>query len=290
MMNPKYPIFIPTKGRYERLYTVSALEHISVPYTAVIEKQEYKQYSKVIDSKKILVLPHQNEGLTVTRNWIWDYAQNELKTPYFWTMDDNIWRFFRLYKNIKYRMKSGTFLYIIEDFAERFKNLYITGMHYDFFVPRKTKHTPFILNTRVYSNMLIKTDIPFRNVLFFNDDTDLCLRILKAGFCTVLFKIFSCKKIQTMTVKGGMTDYYKQTNRRLEFAKELQQAHPDVVKIVWKWNRWHHQVDYRSFKKNRLEYRDDYVPTNKVNNYGMVLHDNSGNVIGSLDCEQASST
>lgn len=104
------------------------LENIGVPYTAVIEKQEYKNYAKVIDPKKLLVLPHQNEGLTVTRNWIWDYAQNEVKTPYFWTMDDNINNFYRLHKNNMYTVKSGTFLRVIEDFVERFKNLYIAGM------------------------------------------------------------------------------------------------------------------------------------------------------------------
>jgi len=80
-----------------------------------------------------------------------------------------------------------------------------------------------------------------------------------------------------------MTDYYKQTDKRLQFAQELQEAHPDVVKIVWRYNRWHHQVDYRPFKNNRLEYRDDYVPTGEVNNYGMVLRDKNGNLVEDLD-------
>lgn len=272
-MNPKHPIFIPTKGRYDHMYTISALESRGIPYTAVVEKQEYRHYSKVIGPKKILVLPHQNEGLTVTRNWIWDYAQNELKTPYFWTMDDNIRHFYRLNKNIKHMTTTGTFLRVIEDFVERFKNLYVAGMHYETFAMRKAKYSPFLLNRRVYSNMLIKTDIPYRNETFYNDDTDLCLRILKDGFCTVLFYAFLVAKMNTMVVKGGMTDYYKQTNKRRQFAEELRQAHPDVVKIVWRYNRWHHQVDYRPFKNNRLIYRDDYVPSGeKVNNYGMVLH------------------
>jgi hypothetical protein len=44
------------------------------------------------------------------------------------------------------------------------------------------------------------------------------------------------------------------------------------VKVVWRYNRWHHQVDYRPFKSRNLEYRDDYEPSgSKVNNYGMVL-------------------
>lgn len=238
---------------------------------AVVEEQEYDKYAPIAGESNLIVLPHRDKGLTVTRNWIWDYAQNELNTPYFWTMDDNIRDFYRLHKNIKYRMNSGTFLAIIEDFTERYKNLYISGMQYEMFVPRKKKHNPFIFNTRIYSNMLIKTDIPFRNVTFYNDDTDLCLRILKAGYCTLLFVAFLADKIATLTIKGGMTEYYKQTNKRREFAEELQRAHPDVVKVVWKFNRWHHEVDYSPFKGNKLIKRDDIEIPQGVNNYGMKL-------------------
>jgi hypothetical protein len=270
-MNPKYPVFVPTKGRYQRLYTIAALDRLGVPYTAVIEKQEYEQYASVIDKSKLLVLPHQNKGLTVTRNWIWDYAQNELKTPYFWTMDDNIRDFYRLTGNIKYRVDSGTFLRVMEDFTERYENLYIAGMAYEMFTPRKRKHPPFILNTRVYSNMLIKADIPYRNVTFYNDDTDLCLRILKDGHCVLQFNAFLADKIATMTVKGGMTDYYEKTNKRKQFAEELFKAHPDVVQVVWKFNRWHHEVDYSPFRNNRLRLKPGVVIPEGVNNYGMEL-------------------
>ena len=270
-MNPSYPIFVPTKGRYDSLLTIKALEAIKVPYTAVIEKQEYANYAAVMDKRKLLVLPHQNQGLTITCNWIWDYAQNELKAPYFWTMDDNIRGFYRLNRNMKYRVDSGTFLKIMEDFAERYTNLYISGMQYEMFVPRKKKHNPVILNTRVYSNMLIKTDIPFRNVTFYNDDTDLCLRVLKAGYCTLLFCAFLADKIQTMVVKGGMTDYYKKTNERKQFAEELQRAHPDVVEVVWKYNRWHHKVDYSPFKRNKLILKPGIEIPAGVNEYGMKL-------------------
>jgi hypothetical protein len=270
-MNPDYPVFVPTKGRYESLFTIGAFERLKIPYHAVIEKQEYEKYSSVIDKGKIIVLPHQNKGLTVTRNWIWDYAANELKTPYFWTFDDNIRDFYRLHKNIKYRVDSGTFLKVIEDFAQRYENLYITGMQYEMLAPRRKKCPPFILNTRVYSNMLIRTDIPYRNETFYNDDTDLCLRILKDGFCTVLTLAFLADKIATMTVKGGMTDYYEKTEKRKQFAEELQRAHPDVVKVVWKFNRWHHQVDYKPFKSNRLIKKEGVTIPQGVNNYGMKL-------------------
>lgn len=270
-MNPNYPIFVPTKGRYKTPYTINAFERLKIPYTAVIESQEYEQYSQVVRFGKVLVLPHQNKGLTVTRNWIWDYAVNELKAPFFWTFDDNIREFYRLHKNIKYRVSSGTFLKAIEDFVERYENLHISGMSYEMFVPRKKKHPPIIFNTRIYSNMLIKASIPFRNVTFYNDDTDLCLRVLKSGACTAQFNVFLADKIATMQVKGGMTDYYEKTNKRLEFAQELQKAHPDVVKIVWKFNRWHHQVDYRPFKGNKLIKKEGIIIPDEPNEYGMKL-------------------
>lgn len=272
-MNPRYPIFIPTKGRYKTPYTIKALERIGVPFTAVVEAQEYEQYAEVVDPARILVLPHRDKGLTVTRNWIWDYAQHELKAPYFWTIDDNIRGFYRLHKNIKYRVYSGAIFCAMEDFAERYENLYICGMQYEMFAPRLKKWKPFILNTRIYSNMLVKTDIPYRNVTFYNDDTDLCLRVLKDGRCTLLFLAFLADKIATMHVRGGMTDYYEQTNKRRQFAEELRQAHPDVVKVVWKYNRWHHQVDYRPFRNNRLIKKPGVVIPDGPNEYGMVLMD-----------------
>ena len=151
-------------------------------------------------------------------------------------------------------------------------------MNYFMFASRKTgNQPPFYPNTRIYSNMLIQTNIPYRNETFYNDDTDLCIRILKDGFCTILFNAFLIGKEQTMTTKGGMTDYYNKTDKRMEFAQELQRAHPDIVKITTKWGRNHHHVDYRPFKKNKLIKKEGLVIPNKVNNYGMKLIKLDGN-------------
>jgi hypothetical protein len=74
LMNPKYPVYVISKGRWESRLTSKALELIKVPYHIVIEPQEYKQYSAVIDSEKILVLPFSNlgQGSIPARNWVWD--------------------------------------------------------------------------------------------------------------------------------------------------------------------------------------------------------------------------
>lgn len=274
-MNPRYPIFIPTKGRWESCLTMRALDKIGVSYTIFVEPQEFDNYAAVIDKSNIVVMPHSNKGLVVTRNWIWDYALS-LGLPRFWTIDDNIKNLFRLNHNLKVPVACGSMLYAIEDFVERYTNVPIAGMNYFMFASRKSSVPPIYLNTRVYSNMLIETDArdrngrPFRNEGFYNDDTDLCLRVLKDGFCTILFNAFLIEKAVTMTVKGGMTPHY-QGDGRWKMAEELRQKHPDVVKITQKWGRWQHQVDYRPFKKNRLKLKPGITIPNEPNEYGMVL-------------------
>ena len=43
--------------------------------------------------------------------------------------------------------------------------------------------------------------------------------------------------------------------------------HPDVAKVVWRFNRWHHHVDYKPFKKNALMRTVD-IPEG-INDYGI---------------------
>ena len=78
-----------------------------------------------------------------------------------------------------------------------------------------------------------------------------------------------------MLTKGGNTDeLYRQDSTfdgRLEMARSLKRQHPKLVKIVRKWGRWQHQVDYRPFRKNKLILREGVEIPQGVNNYGMQL-------------------
>jgi hypothetical protein len=51
----------------------------------------------------------------------------------------------------------------------------------------------------------------------------------------------------------------------------LVDQHSDVSRLVWRYDRWHHEVDYRSFRKNKLILKDDLVISKSINNYGMKL-------------------
>jgi hypothetical protein len=51
----------------------------------------------------------------------------------------------------------------------------------------------------------------------------------------------------------------------------LVKMHPDVTKLVERWGRWHHEVDYSPFKNIPLIKKDGFVIPNQINEYGMRL-------------------
>ena len=271
-MNPNYPIYIVSKGRFNNCLTVRELESMKVPYKIVIEPQEYESYLKKINKDKIIVLPFSNlnQGSIPARNFIWEHSLLN-KNKRHWILDDNIEGFHRLNKNMKPKVTSGTIFKIAEDFVERYSNIALAGFNYYSFCKTTDKVPAFYLNTRIYSCILINNKIPHRWRGVYNEDTDLSIRVLKDGYCTILFNAFLAGKITTMRMKGGNTDQLYKEDGRKKMAESLQQCHPDIVKVVWKFNRWHHQVDYKKFKVNKLIKKQNLNIQNKINNYGMEL-------------------
>jgi hypothetical protein len=94
--------------------------------------------------------------------------------------------------------------------------------------------------------------------------------VLKSGCCTIQFNAFLCGKITTQRMGGGNTaDFYDNEGTKPK-SEMLEMMHPDVARVVFKFNRWHHKVDYRPFKTNRLIYAKPITNTGP-NNYGMRL-------------------
>lgn len=278
LMKPKHPIYIISKGRWENPMTAKALHKMRQPHFVVIEPQEEENYRKHLPkSSEILVTPFSNlgQGSIPSRNFVWEDAISR-GAEWHWIMDDNIEMFYRLNYNIKIPSRSPAIFRCVEDFVDRYENIGQSGMHYYMWVPRKVKVPPFYLNTRVYSCILNRNSMPHRWRGRYNEDTDLSLRILKDGWCTVLFNAFLAKKTTTMTMTGGNTDeLYKQDEKfdgRLAMAESLVEQHPDVATISWKWGRYQHHVDYSKFKQ-QLKFKKGYKPPKGDNEYGMVFQD-----------------
>ena len=283
-MNPKFPIYIVSKGRWNDRLTSKCLEKLGVSYHIIVNNEESSEYSRVIDKKKVLIQPKKyakeydmfwKDDIKITgpgaaRNFAWDHSI-ENGYDHHWIMDDNIDVFLRLNKNWKLPVADGTILKVMEDFALRYENIAIAGPNYDYFVAANSKPPPFVANTRVYSCMLIKNEIPYRWRGRYNEDTDLCIRVLKGGWCTVQFNAFLQGKTPTQINPGGNTEQFYDKEGTYHKSKMLQDMHPDIVRMVWKYGRCHHHVDYRQFRKNKLKKRTDLDVPEGTNNYGMKL-------------------
>jgi len=295
MINPEHPVYIVSKGRSDSMITSKSLSRMKVPHYIIIEPQDEEPYEKALDNFKIrdyvtlIVAPFSNhgDGPGRARNFAWDHAISIGKEKH-WVLDDNISDFYRLHKNQRIRVESGVIFYAAEQFIDRFENVPVSGFQYRFFIAPNQKYPPYVKNTRIYSCLLIDNKCKHRWRGRYNEDTILSLDVLKDGDCTIQFNAFLQGKCATQTVKGGNTDefYWKELGEeQLDKVKEvgynplgtvnkskmLADIHPDVSKVVWRYNRWHHYVDYSPFKKNELRLKPNVKIPDGVNNFGMKL-------------------
>lgn len=273
-LQPQYPVYIISKGRWESRLTSKALDAIGVRYHIIVEPQEYNDYAAVIAPEKILTLPFSNlgQGSIPARNWVWEHAIGTGAKRH-WILDDNISGFYRLTDNLKVPVGTGAIFRAAEDFTDRYENIVVSGFNYFMFAPRKSQKPPIILNTRIYSCILLRNNVSYRWRGRYNEDTDLSLRVLKDGWCTVLFNAFLAKKHTTMMMRGGNTDELYAGNGRLKMAESLRDQHPDCVTITEKWGRPQHYVNYKIFRNNKLRLRPDIVIPEGQNDYGMTLQE-----------------
>jgi hypothetical protein len=256
---------------------------MGVPFTVVVEEDEAEEYRAVVRGGDVLVLdpryqraydpcvdlqPGESKGSGPARNFIWDHAAASGAERH-WVIDDNVRNLYRIHLNRKLRVGDGTGFRVMEDFVDRYRNVAIAGPNYEAF-DQTGGRPPFQMNTRIYSCILLKTDLPYRWRGRYNEDTDLSLRVLKDGWCTVLFNAFQQDKIATQRMRGGNTDevYADGTTAK---SLMLVRLHPDVAKPAMRFGREHHYVDYRRFRNQRLLLREDVEISDGPDNYGLEL-------------------
>jgi hypothetical protein len=285
MLN-KYPIYIVSKGRWDKRLTADALQEMGIDFRVVVEQPEFDNYANAVGESRVLVLPQayldeyetcddlkdtKGKGPGAARNFVLDHSKSERH----WVLDDNIDGFYRLNRNLKVKCLTPSIFRAAEDFVDRYENVPLAGFNYAMFAKRKDSPPPFVLNTRIYSCLLVSNSIKHRWEGRYNEDTHLSLRVLKDGDCTIQFNAFLANKVRTQTMKGGNTDMFYANEGTLNKSKMLEDLHPDCSRVVWKFDRWHHFVDYNQFKRNLLVRKTGLTIPEGVNNYGMVLVENS---------------
>ncbi len=139
---PRYPIYIPSKGRADCCYTARRLLAEKVPFSLVVEPQEADSYAAQFGRDRLLVLPFRDRGTVVpARNFIWEHALATGSERH-WMIDDNIRYFYRRYRGKRLRCDAGIALRVCEDFTDRYENIAISGLNYVMFAPDEKKLLP----------------------------------------------------------------------------------------------------------------------------------------------------
>lgn len=260
---PKYPVYVPSKGRVDRCLTAKFLHRDRVPFRLVVEPQEAEAYRLLFEDElcEVLVLPFRNRGSVIpTRNWIKEHATAEGADRH-WQLDDNIESLWRLNRGVRLRCRAGVALRATEDFVDRYENVAVAGLNYVMFAvaPRMP---PFYLNVHVYSCSLILNSLPYEWRGRYNEDTDFCLQALAGGWCTVLMNAFLAQKIRTMVIGGGNTKELYGGDGRLRMARSLERAWPGVVETRRRFGRPQHVVknQWRRFDTPLRKRSDVEIP------------------------------
>ena len=279
----RYPIYIVSKGRWQNGLTTKALTVMGIDHWLVCEEHEADLY-RANTKAQILILPQsyldnydtcdnlgstKSKGPGAARNFVWDHSTAAGYKRH-WVMDDNLDAFHRLNRNEKFEVETPVIFAAAEDFIDRYSNIPVAGFNYYSFCKKTDKVPPFVLNTRIYSCLLIENAAPYRWRGRYNEDTDLSLRVLKDGLCTLQFNAFLCGKVTTQRMSGGNTKEFYAEEGTLPKSQMLADLHPDVAKVVWRFNRWHHHVDYKPFKNNTL-LKIKQKEYEKIDNYGFKL-------------------
>lgn len=252
---PMHPIYIISKGRYEKTLTADNFEIAGIDYLIAVEPQEYDLYVKKLGLNRVLKLPFSNLGLGSypARNFCWEHAK-ERGFKYHWLFDDNI-LFFMKWSNGK-RVKweeIKTALSYVELNASK-TNVDISGFEEPNFVVKPPKK-PFKTNCHVYSAMLIKNDLPYRWRLKYNEDIDLNLQVLHNGGSTSSCVYYMANKVSTADKQkgGNQTELYQGNNpkKNLLKAKMLEAVWPQYTKTVIRFGRHHHLIDWKVFKNKK---------------------------------------
>ena len=264
----RFPVYIPTRGRPEKQLTVGKLRRAGITPALVVEEAEHDAYAAANPDCPILVWPsrymdeyertpeldpHPTTG--AAHNFAWDHARDAGFTHH-WVMDDNIYEF-------RPRSTTGRARVIgtnpdpfrwHEDMMLRYRNLagFALGLGHTFGAK------PFSINTRLYCAVLYRNDLDRYGIKWrrgLNDDTIVSLDILKTGYwCTAESHMLLNYKVGTSRANrlpGGMTDFYADGGF-IRKAAEAVRCHPDCVKMVSRYGRVHHQIDYSQFKQRLI--------------------------------------
>lgn len=286
-----FPLYVISKNRPTMCKTSEFLTKCEVHHFVVVEQFQEQEYKATVGQSPyttVLTIPQRffdeyetlydfesrgEKRLTgpgAARNFCWWHSMQEGHFAHH-VLDDNMNGFFLLSDNIKWKLRTGAWIRGFEEHFLAHDNVAIAGPNYGKFALQNEYHPSHIYNTRIYSWLLIRNDIwneGFKWRGTWNEDTILSLDVLKAGYATLQWNFYLQDKMTTQTLKGGNTEEFYAKEGTIRKSQMLEDTHPDVAKVVFKFSRVHHEVDYRPFAGNDPQFHPERLE-DTYNDYGM---------------------
>ena len=289
-----FPVYVVSKGRHDCCLTSQFLTMCEVKHYVVVEEFQKADYEGTVGQSPyttIITIPqrffdeyetlcsYENEigetrktGPGAARNFCWWHSmQNGFFAHH--VLDDNIRGFHMLSDNCKFKVRTGAFIRAFEEHFMAFDNIALCGPCYASFAPKTENRGCHIFNTRIYSWITIRNDIWDKGFKWrgrYNEDTILSIDVMKAGYATLQYYMFLQYKIVTQAMKGGNTEEFYAEEGTTRKSRMLEEVHPDVAKVTWRFSRVHHMVDYSPFAENDPQFRPERLPDG-INDYGMYI-------------------
>ena len=291
----KYPLYVISKGRANMCKTSQFLTLCEVKHYVAVEPQEYDAYMETVGKSPyttviIMDMKFKDEyetyyteqpgeerktGPGAVRNFVWWHSMNVLGVKKHHVLDDNMNGFFILSDNVKFKMRTGAFIRAFEDLVDAHTNVKMASPNYGKFATQNDYHPSHIYNTRMYSWQLIDNSLWDEGIKWrakYNEDTVISLDIMERGYATLQTNMFLQDKITTQTIKGGNTEEFYAGEGTYNKSKMLADLYPDVAKLVWKFSRYHHEVDYSKYASIDPGFDPSLLPHGTdINDYGMYV-------------------
>jgi hypothetical protein len=196
-----YPIYIPSKGRADRVAVAGLLQEHGIPFKITVEPQDADAYRVRYTDEQLVVMDANNQGIHYVRNWMKDHATNE-GHAFHWQLDDDIKWFKVRYDGKNHKTNPAHVLSTIEDTVDLYTDIGAASPMYDTWA---FQPGPIIkLNRMAASAMLLRNDPNIRFEPEIVEDIDITLQYLTAGYCSLIFATNLITVPTTPTDTGGL--------------------------------------------------------------------------------------
>lgn len=203
-VKPKYHVYIPSKGRASNCLTAKLMQEDSIPFSVVVEPNEYEAYASFFDEENLLCLPKNGQGLPYSRNKIKSYSKSQGEVCH-WQMDDDIRKFMKREDGKNVKVSAIQSILDTEAIFHSYKNLSMLAHRYTSFA--FSYSAEFSFNQNPCTSILVRNSVPANWRKGTVDDADFALQVLTSGGTTLITNRHLIDTLPHMKQSGGLTDF-----------------------------------------------------------------------------------